>query len=72
MKLSVLYFVVSILDELLGKLANAGVGCYIGNILVGALAYADVIILLAPTARALRLLLGVCYHYSLEYSIAKI
>ena len=28
------------LDKLLGKLAEAGVGCYIDNIFVGALAYA--------------------------------
>ena len=55
------------MDELLGKLAEAGVDCYIGNIFVGALAYADV--LLAPTARAMRLMLGICDHYSLEYSI---
>ena len=56
-------------DELLGKLANAGVGCYIGNIFVGALAYADEIVLLAPTARDMRLMLGICDHYVLEYSI---
>ena len=39
------------LDELLGKFANMGVGCYIGNIFVGAVAYADDIVLLAPAAR---------------------
>ena len=57
------------LDKLLGKLAEAGVCCYIGNIFVGALAYADDILLLAPTARAMRLMLGICDHYALEYSI---
>ena len=31
-------------DKLLGKLAEAGVGCYIGNICIGALAYADDIV----------------------------
>ena len=55
--------------ELLGKLADAEVGCYIQNIFVGALAYADDIVLLAPTARAMRLLLGIRDHYALEYSI---
>ena len=55
--------------ELLDKLAEAGVGCYIGNIFVGALADADDIVLLAPTARAIRLMLGICDNYALEYSI---
>ena len=48
---------------------EAGVGCYIGNIFVGALSYADDIVLLALTARAMRLMLGICDHYALEYSI---
>ena len=55
-------------DKLLDKLTEAGVGCYIGNIFVGALAYADDIVLLVPTARAIRLMLGICDHYALEYS----
>ena len=55
------------LDKLLGKLAEEGVGCYIGNIFVGAIAYADHIELLAPTA--MRLMLCICDHYALEYSI---
>ena len=36
---------------------------------VGALAYADDIVLLAPTARAMPLMFGICDHYALEYSI---
>ena len=57
------------MDKLLGKLAEAEVECFIGNIFVGALAYADDIVLLAPTAKALRLMRGICDHYVLEYSI---
>ena len=57
------------LNKLLGKLAEAGVGCYIGNIFVGALAYADDIVLLPPTAKAMRLMLSICDHYAIEYSI---
>ena len=57
------------IDKFLGKLAEVGVGCYIGNIFVGALAYADNIVLLAHTARAMQLMLGIYYHYALEYSI---
>ena len=41
-------------DGLLKLLSDAKVGCYIGHVFVGALAYADDIVLLAPTARAMR------------------
>ena len=34
-----------------------------------ALAYADDIVLLAPTTRAIRLMPGICDHYALDYSI---
>ena len=47
-------------DELLGQSAQAGVGCYIGNIFLRALLYADDVVLLSPTARAMRLMLGIC------------
>ena len=57
------------MGELLGKFAETGVGCYIGDIVVGVLAYADDIVLLAPTARPMRLMPGICDHYALEYSI---
>ena len=63
----VLFFIY--FDELLDKLAEAGVGCYIGNIFVGAFAYADDIVLLAPTTTAMRLMFGICDNYALEYSI---
>ena len=35
-------------------LSDAKVVCYIGHVFVGALAYADDIVLLAPSARAMR------------------
>ena len=37
-------------DGLLKLLSDAKVGCYIGHVFVGALAYADDIVLLASTA----------------------
>ena len=43
------------LDGLLLALRDSKVGCYIGQAYVGALAYADDITLLAPTARAIHL-----------------
>jgi len=43
------------LDGLLVALNDSKVGCHIGRIYVGALAYADDVTLLAPTLRAMRL-----------------
>ena len=40
-----------------------------GNNFVGALAYADDIVLLAPSASALRIMLAICDNYAKEYSI---
>jgi len=57
------------LDGLLQRLRNSGVGCYIGNVFVGALAYADDVALLAPTASAMRKLLRICENYGTEYSV---
>ena len=41
-------------DGLLKLLSDAKVGCCLGHVFVGALACADDIVLLAPTARAMR------------------
>jgi len=57
------------LDGLLQRLRNSGVGCYIGNVFVGALAYADDVALLAPTASAMRKLLRICENYGTEHSV---
>ena len=48
------------LDELLLKLESIGVGCFWKSHHAGALAYADDIVLLAPSASALRILLATC------------
>ena len=45
------------LDGLLSLLAKSGVGCLVGVCYVGALAYAEDIVLLAPTPMLLLLLL---------------
>ena len=42
------------IDDLLLTLTKYGVGCFIGKNCVGALAYADDIVLVAPTVSALR------------------
>jgi len=58
------------IDDLLLALSNFGVGCYIGNNSVGALANADDIVLIAPTATAMRKLLSICGEYTTEYCIS--
>jgi hypothetical protein len=58
------------LDNLLIALSKAGVGCFIGPTFVGALAYADDIVLIAPTATAMRKLLALCDSYARDYCIS--
>ena len=56
-------------DGLLHKLSNAGYGCCIGYMFVGALAYADDVVLLAPSANAMRRMFLLCEEYADEYSV---
>ena len=57
------------IDDLLLRLSSAEVGCYLGLSFVGALAYADDIVLLAPSPSAVRKLLQICDTYATEYDI---
>mgnify|MGYP006335670613 FL=1 len=57
------------MDDLLVRLSAAGVGCYLGFNFVGALAYADDVVLLAPTPSAMRKLLQICDVYAAEFDI---
>lgn len=57
------------MDSLLERLATCGVGCYIGHLFVGCLAYADDIVLLAPTPTAMRLMLRICDEFALQYDM---
>ena len=66
--LSPLLFCVYI-DDLLVRLSKSGVGCYLGNNFVGALAYADDVVLVCPTPSAMRRLLSLCEYFALEYDI---
>lgn len=58
------------LDVLLEKLRDAGVGCYIAGCFVGALAYADDLVLLTPSASAMRRMLLICDRFSTEYNVS--
>jgi len=57
------------IDDLV-RLSNANIGCFIGSNYAGALAYADDLVLLAPTASALRKMLAICDVYAAEYSMS--
>jgi len=56
------------IDSLLRALKNSGFGCYIGRVFLGALVYADNIVLLAPPA-PMRAMLAVCNNYADELYI---
>ena len=56
-------------DGLLKLLSDAKVGCYIGHVFVGALAYADNIVLLDPTARVTRKLLSMCDEFVSGFNV---
>ena len=57
------------IDGLLQRLYDSGVGCYIGNVFVGALAYADYVVLLAPTHSAMRMMLRVCEDFAKDFCL---
>ena len=57
------------LDGLLANLAVSNVGCFIGAWYFGALAYADDIVLLVPSSRAMRLILTICDEYAEGFEI---
>jgi arginine exporter protein ArgO len=52
------------IDDLMLALSISGVGCYIDTTFVGALAYADDIVLVAPTPTAMRKLLSIGGEYA--------
>ena len=58
------------LDVLLERLKNNGVGCCIGDKFVGALAYADDLVLMSPSVRGLQQMLNVCEKYGVEYNVS--
>jgi len=56
-------------DELLSGQRDKEVGCWFGKFFVGAIAYADDIVLLAPSASAMRAMLSVCDQFESQYSV---
>jgi len=57
------------IDELLLALRQTNVGCFMGSWFVGALAYADDIVLMAPTVTAMRRMLAVCDEFAVKLDV---
>jgi len=57
------------LDNLILSLVNSGVGCHMGHICLSVLAYADDVVILAPTASAMRKLLAICDGFANDFDV---
>ena len=57
------------MDDLLEKLRKNGIGCHIGHLFVGALGYADDIILLCPSVVGLNKMINICEEYADKHDI---
>ena len=57
------------MDDLLEKLKENGIGCHIGHKFVGALGYADDIILLCPSVSGLNKMISTCVEYADKHNI---
>ena len=55
-------------DEMLTRLKDNGVGCRIRLYFIGALAYADDVVLLCPSRKGLQEMLNICEGFGNEYS----
>ena len=57
------------IDDLLLELKKSGFGCYIGVNFIGALCYADDIMLLSPTVVGMKNMLLICEKYAKDHNI---
>ncbi len=57
------------IDSLLDELKQSGYGCYLNDVFVGALSYADDITLLCPSLRGLNKMLDICSHFAELFNI---
>ena len=58
-----------VLDDLSIKLNQTNVGCFVGSFLLSHLSYADDMVLIAPSAKALQILLSICEEYARQNDI---
>lgn len=56
-------------DQLIGALSGAHVGCFVDNICLNNISYADDMALLSPSIRGLRVLLHVCEQYAQTHGL---
>ena len=59
------------MDEMFQRLKDSGLGCFIGNIFMGGLGYADDAVLLAPTLSSMKEMLNICDAFGKKYNIEK-
>ena len=57
------------IDGMLNALQEENIGCFMGGVYAGALAYADDLMLLSPSVSALRKMVNICQNYAQEYDI---
>ena len=57
------------IDDLIVKLRSLKNGCYIADIFLACIVYADDICLLAPTRSAMQLLLNTCEEYGISWCL---
>ena len=56
-------------DGLLKTLCSSKIGCFVGRMFTGTLAYADDIVLLAPTPQAMRCMLLMCEKHTAKFGV---
>ncbi len=54
-------------DEMIHKLEKGGIGCKIGIHYIGALAYADDVILVCPSRYGLQKMIRICEEFGVEF-----
>jgi hypothetical protein len=57
------------INDLLVRLQKSNKGCFVGSMFVGVLAYADDIVILAPTPSSMRSLLKICDSFASEFDV---
>ena len=57
------------MDPLLKQLRRLGVGCHVGNVFLGVMAYADDLVLIAPNRAAAVQMLGACEAWAEDYNV---
>ena len=57
------------MDELIKRLKDSGIGCYIGTQFLGAFGYADDLKVLCPSIGGLQKMINICENFGVEYDV---